>query len=65
MRVLMGLFILMAFTFQAAGQRKKDQKQELDEHLVQFSGMIRDLQHQPLPFVNIIILSEKRGTTSD
>ncbi len=65
MRVLMGLFILMAFTFQAAGQRKKDQKQELDEHLVQFSGMIRDLQHRPLPNVNIIILTEKRGTTSD
>jgi hypothetical protein len=65
MRVLMGLFILVAFTFQAAGQRKKDQMQELDEHLVQFSGMIRDLQHQPLPYVNIIILSEKRGTTSD
>ena len=65
MRVLMGLFILMAFTFQAAGQRKKDQEQELDDHLVQFSGMIRDLQHRPLPYVNIIILSEKRGATSD
>ena len=65
MRVLMGLFILTAFSFHAAGQRKKDQKQELDEHLVQFSGMIRDLQHRPLPHVNIIILTEKRGTTSD
>lgn len=61
----MGLVILMAFTFDASGQRKKDQKTELDEHLVQFSGMVRDLQHHPLPNVNIIILSERRGTTSD
>jgi hypothetical protein len=64
-RVLMGMFILMAFSFHAVGQRKKDQKTELDENLVQFSGMIRDLQHRPLPHVNIIILSERRGTTSD
>ena len=64
-RVLMGLFILMASSFDATAQRKKDQKTELDEHLVQFSGMVRDLQHHPLPNVNIIILSEKRGTTSD
>jgi len=59
------MFILMTFTFQATGQRKKDQKKELDITLVQFSGMIRDLQHRPLPNVNIIILSERRGTTSD
>jgi len=65
MRILMGLIILIAFTFQAAGQRKKDQQKELDEDLVQFSGMVRDLQHRPLSHVNIIILSERRGTTSD
>jgi len=41
------------------------QEKELDEHLVQFSGIIRDLQHRSLPHVNIIILSERRGTTSD
>ena len=65
MRILVGLIILIAFTFQAAGQRKKDQEKELDDHLVQFSGMVRDLQHRALPHVNIIILSERRGTTSD
>ena len=65
MRILMGLFILIAFSFQAAGQRKNDQKKKLDEDLVQFSGMVRDLQHRPLSHVNIIILSERRGTTSD
>ncbi len=72
-RILMGLFILLAFSFQAEGQRKKDQekrqekKQEikLDENLVQFSGIVRDLQHRPLPDVNIIILTDRRGTTSD
>ncbi len=57
--------ILIAFSFHANGQRKKDQKKELEDHLVQFSGMVRDLQHRALPNVNIIILSERRGTTSD
>ncbi len=72
-RFLMGLLILLVFSSQAEAQRKRDQekkpeqKQEiiLDEDLVQFSGMIRDLQHRPLPNVNIIILTERRGTTSD
>jgi hypothetical protein len=45
------------------GQRKKQQEQE--EDLVQFSGIVRDLQHRPLPHVNIIIINEKRGTSSD
>ncbi|MCD4710800.1 MAG: carboxypeptidase-like regulatory domain-containing protein [Bacteroidales bacterium] len=64
-QVLMGLFILLAFSFHAEGQRKRDQKKELDENLVQFSGIVRDLQHRSLPDVNIIILTERRGTTSD
>ena len=64
-RIFLGLLILMAFSFQAEGQRKRDQEKPLDESLVQFSGIIRDLQHRPLPHVNIIILTEKRGTTSD
>jgi len=55
----------MTFSLQAEGQRKRDQEKQLDENLVQFSGIVRDLQHRPLPHVNIIILSEKRGTTSD
>ena len=64
-RILLGLFILMTFSLQAEGQRKREQEKELDENLVQFSGIVRDLQHRPLPHVNIIILSERRGTTSD
>jgi hypothetical protein len=43
------------------GQRRL----EPDEELVQFSGIVRDLEHQPLPYVNIIILNDRRGTTSD
>lgn len=35
------------------------------DQLVQFSGIVRDLQNQPLSNVNIIILNERRGTTSD
>lgn len=43
------------------GQRRISQ----DDQLVQFSGIVRDLQNQPLPQVNIIILNERRGTTTD
>lgn len=59
--LLLGLVIIVAFTVESSGQRKKD----LDDDLVEFSGMIRDLQHKPLPFVNIIILTDRRGTISD
>jgi hypothetical protein len=54
-----GLLMLLASTLN--GQRRSN----LDEELVQFSGIVRDLQHQPLPDVNIIILNDRRGTTSD
>jgi len=64
-RIFAALFVLAAFSFHAEGQSKKDKKQELDQHLVQFSGIVRDLQHRPLPHVNIIILADRRGTTSD
>ena len=40
------------------------EKQE-ENGLVQFSGIVRDLEHRPLPYVNIIILNDRRGTTSD
>lgn len=60
-RYLVGLVIILALTVESSGQRKKD----LDDNLVEFSGMIRDLQHKPLPYVNIIILSDRRGTISD
>lgn len=63
--MLLGMLILLLFSYQAEGQRKRDQEKELDENLVQFSGMVRNLQHNSLAHVNIIILSERRGTTSD
>jgi len=36
-----------------------------ESELVQFSGIIRNLQHRPLPHVNIIIMNDRRGTTAD
>jgi len=64
-RFLVAFSLLLIFSLEVEAQRKRDQEKELDEHLVQFSGMVRDLEHRPLPNVNIIILTEKRGTTSD
>lgn len=61
LRFIVGLVIILAFTLESKGQRKKD----LEDDLVEFSGMIRDLQHRPLPFVNIVILTDRRGTISD
>jgi len=60
-KLLLGLVIVMTIALDADCQRKK----ELDDDLVEFSGLIRDLQHKPLPYVNIIILSDRRGTISD
>jgi hypothetical protein len=58
------LFFILAFCLlvvDANGQRLREE----DSDLVQFSGIVRDLQHRPLPDVNIIILNNRRGTTSD
>lgn len=60
-RLLLGMLVLAAMVSDLDAQRKSD----LDDELVQFSGMVRDLQHRALPHVNIIILNERRGTTSD
>ncbi|MDA3822422.1 MAG: hypothetical protein PF450_07435, partial [Bacteroidales bacterium] len=35
------------------------------EELIQFSGIIRNLEHYPLGHVNIVILNRERGTTAD
>jgi hypothetical protein len=59
--LIMAVVLLATAATEINGQRRRDR----DEDLVQFSGIVRDLQHQPLPDVNIIILSERRGTTSD
>ena len=36
-----------------------------DKDLIQFSGVIRNLQHRPVSNANIIILNRERGTTAD
>jgi len=36
-----------------------------DKDLIQFSGIIRNLQHRPVSDANIIILNRERGTTAD
>jgi hypothetical protein len=46
-------------------EQKTEQKSEQKNDLVEFSGYVRDLQHNPLSNVNIIILNDRRGTTSD
>lgn len=46
-------------------EQKTEQKSEKKNDLVEFSGYVRDLQHNPLSNVNIIILNDRRGTTSD
>jgi len=60
-KLLLGMAIMMVLIVDTEGQRKINKENEL----VQFSGMVRDLQHRPLPNVNIIILTDRRGTTSD
>ena len=60
-RLLLCIVVVAVISNDLDGQRIK----KLDDDLVQFSGMVRDLQHRPLPNVNIIILNERRGTTSD
>lgn len=58
---MLGIIVFVVMTTDLEGQRKR----EVEDELVQFSGMVRDLQHRPLPSVNIIILNERRGTTTD
>ncbi len=60
--VLIIAFSLLFFTKNdVSGQRNRQEKSDL----VEFSGYVRDLQHNPIAHVNIIILNERRGTTSD
>lgn len=64
-RLAVLLLILLGFAMSTQAQRRRDLDKQLDESLVQFSGIVRDLEHRPLPYVNIIILADKRGTTTD
>lgn len=56
-----GILLSLFFLPDLKAQRRISQ----EDQLVQFSGIVRDLQNQPLPQVNIIIINERRGTTTD
>ncbi len=76
-RALLVLFLGISLLFLAGndvnGQRRGERRNnprieeqsDPENDLVEFSGYVRDLQHNPLANVNIIILNERRGTTSD
>jgi hypothetical protein len=61
-RLWLALVLFLVVSPELDAQRRAERQ---EDNLVQFSGIVRDLQHRPLPHVNIIILSERRGTTSD
>ena len=63
--LLLGCLLLAGAWNPAEAQRRRGQDPTQEEELVEFSGIVRDLEHRPLPYVNIIILTERRGTTSD
>lgn len=64
-RVLASLLLTCGLLVLAAPDLNGQRKRGPEDELVQFSGMVRDLQHRALPNVNIIILNDRRGTTSD
>jgi hypothetical protein len=64
-RIIIPLFLLFLACFFSAADADGQRLRKDDSDLVQFSGIVRDLQHIPLPDVNIIILNDRRGTTSD
>ncbi|MFZ5939709.1 MAG: hypothetical protein ACOYXB_03965 [Bacteroidota bacterium] len=53
------LLVIMAFPAFLGAQQSDPDK------LIQFSGMVRNLQHRPLAYVNIVDISSRRGTTAD
>ena len=59
------MVMVCAFLVVATSDLNGQKRSTLENELVQFSGMVRNLQHQPLPNVNIIILNARRGTTTD
>lgn len=56
------LITLFIFSSSLEGQLLTLKK---DKDLIQFSGVIRNLQHRPVSNVNIVILNRERGTTGD
>jgi hypothetical protein len=63
--LVLGLVLLSGVWMHAEGQRRRDQEQDPQDELIEFSGIVRDLEHRPLPYVNIVILNQRRGTTTD
>ncbi len=63
--LLLGFVLLTGAWMEAEGQRRRDQEQDQKDELIEFSGIVRDLEHRPLPYVNIVILNQRRGTTTD
>lgn len=57
------LILSFIVTLSVHGQLFSNENQK--EDLIQFSGVIRNLEHYPLGHVNIIILNRQRGTTAD
>ena len=58
------LFVLGFFLLPASSSAQL-WSADKDEELIQFSGIIRNLQYRPLGSVNIVILNRERGTTAD
>ena len=71
--LFLGILLLFLAGNDVSGQRRSEsrsdprieEKSDPNNDLVEFSGYVRDLQHNPLANVHIIILNERRGTTSD
>lgn len=59
------IFVVIVALFMTIPDLKGQRKSTGEEELVQFSGIVRDLEHRVLPYANIIILNERRGTTTD
>jgi len=55
--------LIFLTTLQSSGQLFNTGKNDPD--LIQFSGIIRNLEHRPLGHVNIVIINRGRGTTAD
>lgn len=63
LRDLLTILLLTFITAQAQGQFLGSVND--DPELIQFSGIIRNLEHRPVPHVNIVIINRARGTTAD
>ncbi|PID91212.1 MAG: hypothetical protein CSA96_09555 [Bacteroidetes bacterium] len=63
--VFFALFIGLALPADLSGQRRRDKERAEKRELVEFSGIVRDLQHRPLSYVNVIILTEGRGCSTN